>query len=105
MQALSISLSLDLRSLRPQRRCGINLVRTKKPDIVLLDVVMDDVTGLEVLEQVRSFSQVPVIMFTGRAEIAAIATQLGANDFVVKPFDPDLLLEKIRLSLGARRTA
>jgi two-component system KDP operon response regulator KdpE len=106
-KALSISLRLSGFEVltTTSGAAAINLVRTKKPDIVLLDVVMDDVTGLEVLEQVRSFSQVPVIMFTGRAEIAAIATQLGANDFVVKPFDPDLLLEKIRLSLGARRTA
>ncbi len=84
---------------------AINLVRTKKPDIVLLDVVMEDVTGLDVLDQVRNFSQVPVFMFTGRAEVASLAARIGANDSIAKPFDPDLLVEKIKLVLDARRTA
>ncbi len=84
---------------------AINLVRTTKPDIVLLDVVMDDVTGLDVLDQVRNFSQVPVIMFTGRAEVASLAVKIGANDSIAKPFDPELLVEKIKLALGAQHTA
>ncbi len=82
---------------------AINLVRTQEPDIVLLDVVIDDVNGLEVLQQVRGFSQVPVIMFTGRTEIVSLSLQIGANDCIAKPFDPDLLEEKIKLALGDRQ--
>ncbi len=82
---------------------AIRLIQTENPDLVLLDVVLDDATGLEVLDRVRSFSRVPVIMFTGRAEIASLAAQIGADDSIAKPFDADLLLEKIRQSLGDRR--
>jgi DNA-binding response OmpR family regulator len=79
---------------------AIELVRTREPDIMLLDVLMPDVTGMDVLDRVRSFSQVPVIVFTGRPEIARFAREFGANDCIAKPFDPDALVEKIRLILS-----
>ncbi len=79
---------------------AVELVRTREPDVVLLDIVMPDVNGFEVLDRVRKFSQVPVIVFTGRIEIAQFASTLGANDSIIKPLDPDLLEEKIRRVLG-----
>ncbi len=79
---------------------AVHLVQACQPDIVLLDMVMEGLTGLEVLEQVRAFSQVPVIMFTGRSELAQLAEQAGANDSIGKPFDPHLLAEKIRRALN-----
>ena len=79
---------------------AIELVRTKSPDAILLDVVMPDISGLDVLDQVRKFSKVPIIVFTGRPEIAKIAKRFGANDYISKPFDPDLLVEKIKVVLG-----
>ncbi len=78
---------------------AIDLARTRNPDIILLDVVMPDISGLEVLARVRTFSDVPIIMFTGRPEIAQIARNYGANDYIAKPFDPDLLVKKIQLVL------
>lgn len=82
---------------------AVELVRTQRPDIVLLDVVMGDVSGLEVLDQVRNFSQVPIIVFTGRPEIAQIASKLGANDFIAKPFDVDDLAIKIERVFESKR--
>ena len=79
---------------------AIQIVRTQEPDVMLLDVLMPDVTGMDVLEKVRAFSQVPVIIFTGRPDIAQLALKLGANDFIAKPFNPDLLVDKIRLVLS-----
>ena len=79
---------------------AIELVRTQKPDIVLLDVVMPGITGLEVLERVRSFSRVPVIIFSGHPTIINLAMKLGADECITKPFDPDLLIAKIRLVLN-----
>jgi two-component system, OmpR family, KDP operon response regulator KdpE len=76
------------------------LVRTRNPDIVLLDMLMPNVTGVDVLNSVRAFSRVPVIMFTGRPEIADFVRKLGANDCVGKPFNPDALVDRIRLVLG-----
>ena len=79
---------------------AIEMVRARKPDIMLLDFLMPGVTGVDVLSRVRSFSNVPIIMFTGRPEIADFALKLGADDCIGKPFDIDLLVEKIRLVLG-----
>jgi DNA-binding response OmpR family regulator len=74
---------------------AIDLVRTQEPDIMLLDILMPDVTGMDVLDRVRAFSQVPIIVFTGRPDIAQFARKIGANDYIAKPFDPDLLVQKI----------
>jgi DNA-binding response OmpR family regulator len=75
---------------------AVGLVRSKNPDIVLLDVLMPDVSGLEVLDQVREFSNVPVIIFTANPKIVEIAAQIGANECIPKPCDPDWLTEKIK---------
>ncbi len=78
---------------------AVELVRTQEPDVMLLDVLMPGVSGMDVLERVRVFSKVPVIIFTGRPDIVQIALKLGANDYIAKPFDPDLLVDKIRVVL------
>jgi two-component system KDP operon response regulator KdpE len=74
---------------------AIDLVRTQEPDIVLLDALMPDVSGIDVLKEVRAFSQVPVIIFTGHEDMVKAALRLGANDFISKPFDHELLMEKV----------
>jgi DNA-binding response OmpR family regulator len=74
---------------------AIELVRTQEPDIVLLDALMPDVSGIDVLKEIRTFSQVPVIIFTGHADMVRTALKLGANDFISKPFDHELLMEKV----------
>lgn len=79
---------------------GIELVQAQKPDIVLLDIVMPDLTGFDVLTKVRVFSQVPIIVFTARPDIAEVAIQHGADDYIAKPLDPVKLLEKIVQVLG-----
>jgi DNA-binding response OmpR family regulator len=84
---------------------AIELVITQEPDIMLLDILMPDVTGMDVLERVRAFSRVPIIVFTGSSEIARSALKVGANDYIVKPFDPDLVVEKIKSVLMTSETA
>jgi DNA-binding response OmpR family regulator len=79
---------------------AIDLVRKQQFDVMLLDVLMPDVTGLDVLEKVREFSQIPIIMFTARPDIFEIAKGIGANDYISKPFNPDHLVEKIETVLG-----
>ena len=81
-------------------REAIDLVRTQKFDVMLLDVLIPEVTGLDVLEAVREFSQIPIIIFTARTDIFEIAKRIGANDYISKPIDPDLLVEKIKNILG-----
>ncbi len=83
---------------------AIELIKTQQPDVVLCDIFMPDVSGMEVVDKVRTFSQVPIIVFTGRPDIAQFALKLGANDYIAKPFNPDMLVEKIRSVLIASQT-
>jgi DNA-binding response OmpR family regulator len=75
---------------------AVELARTKNPDAVLLDVLMPGMSGLEVLQRIREFSKVPVIIFTANPKIIEIANQMGVSDCVAKPYDPDRLVEKIQ---------
>ncbi|MDO8567320.1 MAG: response regulator [Dehalococcoidales bacterium] len=66
-------------------------------------VLMPDVTGFDVLERVRAFSDIPIIVFTARPDVFKMAMSLGADEFVAKPFNPDLLVEKIGVVLKSAR--
>jgi two-component system KDP operon response regulator KdpE len=79
---------------------AIELVRTQKLDIMLLDVLMPEITGLDVLEKVREFSPIPIILLTARPDIFEMAKRIGANDYISKPINPDHLIEKIQAVLG-----
>lgn len=80
---------------------AIEIIQTDEPDVVLLDILMPNVSGIDVLERVRKFSSVPIIVFTARREIVASALQCGANDSISKPFDPDQVVDKIGVVLDA----
>jgi DNA-binding response OmpR family regulator len=75
---------------------ALDLVTSESPDIMLLDVVMPGIDGFEVLKKLRTYSALPVIVFSAWAENIQKALSLGANDFISKPFNPDQLVEKIR---------
>ncbi len=77
---------------------GIELVESRAPDVVILDLGLPDIEGFEVLEQIRLFSAVPVLILSVRDEEKDIAKakQLGANEYVVKPFKHSTLLPQLR---------
>src|SRR5262249_10641188 len=79
----------------------MDLVMTKKPDIILLDIFLPDADGFEVCTQIRKFSSIPIIMVTAnsKAEYIAKALDLGADDYLVKPFTNTELLARIRASV------
>lgn len=85
---------------------GIEMVKGEAPDIVILDLGLPDIDGFEVLKQVRSFSDVPVIVLTvwGEENDIVRGLALGANDYIVKPFSQAELLARIRV-LALRRNA
>ena len=84
---------------------AIKLVDSKKPDVMVLDLVMFPMLGFEVLESVRCFSEVPVIVFSARSDFAAKALKEGANEFIAKPFRPEQLIQKIQDILALTKPA
>jgi two-component system, OmpR family, KDP operon response regulator KdpE len=79
---------------------GLNIFNTENPDMVILDVLMLPMSGFEVLDRIRNFSTVPVIVFTAHDFVAKQAINNGANDFIGKPFLPDDLKSKIIKLIG-----
>jgi two-component system KDP operon response regulator KdpE len=77
---------------------GVGLVEREVPDIVILDLGLPDISGFDVLKQVRAFSSVPVIILTVKAGEADIVKGLewGADDYMVKPFRQLELLARLR---------
>ncbi len=75
---------------------ALDLVKTVKPDIVLLDMIMPGIDGFKALEALRAFSDTPVIAFSASPGNQDEAMRRGANDFMHKPFDPDDMARKIK---------
>jgi two-component system KDP operon response regulator KdpE len=78
---------------------ALDLVKSESPDMMLLDVIMPGIDGFGVLEKLRTFSELPVIVFSARPENAQKALSLGANDFIAKPLDVDDLVKRIEILL------
>ncbi len=78
------------------------LVEKESPNVVILDLGLPDIDGIEVLREIRQFSNVPVIILTARTEDSAVVRglELGADDYVTKPFDSMVLLARVKSVLG-----
>jgi len=86
---------------------ALELLESDPPDLVVLDMMLPGVNGLDVLRRVRATSDIPVIMLTARAvESDRVAgLELGADDYVVKPFSPRELAARVTVCCDAPTAA
>ena len=84
---------------------AFSLMRECRPDLIILDITMPGLDGFQVLDLIRRKSQVPVIMLTGRGDMTTLreSVEIGADDFIRKPFYPLELVARVRAKL--RRAA
>ena len=82
-------------------RGGLKKAEENEPDLILLDIMLPGINGMEVCRRIRQFSEVPVIMLTARDETTdkVMGLDSGANDYVTKPFVIEELLARIRAVL------
>jgi len=82
-------------------RAGLDLARQWKPDIILLDVMLPSMNGTEVLSAVRRDGQTPVIMITAMGDLPDKigALRYGADDYIVKPYDPREVVARVQAVL------
>lgn len=88
-------------------RIAVEKAKVEKPDLILMDILMPEMSGQEALAKLKADPQtrsIPVIMVTakGQAEDVEKSSDTGATDFVIKPFTPVILLEKIKSALSEK---
>ena len=86
---------------------ALDAVRDRRPDVIVLDVMLPGLDGFEVLRRVRTFSDAYVIMLTARAEEIdrIVGLSVGADDYMVKPFSPRELVARVKALLRRPRAA
>ena len=78
---------------------ALERTRQTKPDIVVMDIIMPGMDGVETLKQLRHLCCCPIILFSARDHDAEEIRKLGADDYLRKPFDPDELVSRINFFL------
>jgi two-component system KDP operon response regulator KdpE len=84
---------------------ALEIAARRTPDVILLDLMLPDIDGLEVLRRLRGWTNVPVIVLSARGEdrIKVHALDAGADDYLTKPFSVEELLARLRVSLRHAR--
>lgn len=80
-------------------KSALSQARLEKPDLVILDLGLPQMDGLDVARELSKFSNMPIIMLTGRSEESdkLIGLELGADDYITKPFSPKELVARVRV--------
>jgi DNA-binding response OmpR family regulator len=79
-------------------KSALDMFRKQIPDLIILDLMLPEISGLDVCRTIRKDSQVPIIMLTAKDEVTdkIIGLEMGADDYVTKPFDAKELISRIR---------
>ena len=94
----------------PNGQAALRAVEEQKPDLVLLDIIMPDMTGMEVMRKLRERTSVPIIFLSAKNTDAdrISGLDMGADDYIPKPFNPEELSARVRAvlrrSLGGNRS-
>jgi len=80
---------------------ALNMFNTLKPDLLILDLMLPDVSGEEICQEIRKISRAPIIMLTAKSQEDDMLTglDLGADDYITKPFSPRELMGRVRAVL------
>ena len=80
---------------------GLSLFRREKPDLIVLDLMLPEMDGLDLCRAIRRESNVPIIMLTARVEETdkLVGLELGADDYMTKPFSPRELVARVKVVL------
>ena len=86
-------------------KAGLEKAREEKPDIIILDLMLPKMDGYKVcglLKKDARYAKIPIVMFSAKAqeEDVALGTELGAEAYITKPFEPPMLLAKIKELIG-----
>ena len=79
---------------------ALEQARKVNPDIVIMDIIMPGMNGVETLKQLRKMCHCPVVLFSARDHDSDEIRELGADDYIRKPFDPDEMVRRINAYLG-----
>lgn len=84
---------------------GLNRLRTEAIDAIILDVMLPEMDGFEVCREIRKFSEVPIIMLTARGDVTdrIVGLEIGADDYLPKPFEPRELVARINTIIKRRQ--
>lgn len=93
--------------IAPDGQSGLEIARERPPDLVVLDLMLPGIDGLEVARRLRAASDVPIIILTARDAVPdrVAGLESGADDYLVKPFAFEELLARIRVQLRRRQSA
>ncbi|MBU1125223.1 MAG: response regulator [Candidatus Omnitrophica bacterium] len=80
---------------------GLEKARAEKPDLIILDLMLPKIDGYRVCRMLKfdeKYKQIPILMFTARAQESdkKLGEEVGADDYLIKPFEPQVLLDKIK---------
>src|SRR6266581_8665182 len=86
---------------------AVELARTFEPEVIVLDLMLPRVDGIEACRQIRAFSDAYIVMLTARAEEVdkLVGLSIGADDYLTKPFSPRELIARVRAMLRRPRAA